>query len=300
MAIRLEGQGSELIALTYAGSDGRFAFRDVTLRTDALYYIVADVEGFEPYRDRLDRQIDLRFGGHLTVILERPTTTVTRESGGPYVVDARYLLADVPKEAVREYEQAVEESEKGHTERSIEHLQKALERAPDYAEAHNHLGRQYLTLERMEEARAEFERARELNPPWVIPTMNLGTLFYLQGEAYEMDGEPGQALQFFTRAVDVLEEAVRIDPLSPMAHHLLGTALYKTSDYSEAESMQNRALALNPDLGEAQISLVNIYSRQRRYAEALETVNAYLKRHPKGPEAASLQRVREQLETALR
>ena len=46
-----------------------------------------------------------------------------------YVVDLRTLAANIPEEAIEEYEKAIEESADGNSERSIEHLSRALELA---------------------------------------------------------------------------------------------------------------------------------------------------------------------------
>jgi tetratricopeptide (TPR) repeat protein len=300
MEVRLEGQASQRIAFAYTDGSGRFAFRNVPLQADGVYFLVAEIDGFRPYRERLDRQFDLRFGGHVTIILDPETPSppgdASRES---LVVDVRQLSAVIPSEAVDEYEKATSESAKGNVEKSLEHLLRALERAPDYAEAHNHLGRQYLALGRTDEAKTAFEQARNLNPPWVIPVVNLGTLYYQEGEARAAEGNAEEAAHMFAQAVETLESAIRVDPLSPTAHYLLGASLAKTADLERAETMLDRALDLNPGLEDALLPLINVYSRQGRYREAADAIDRYLEREPDGPQAESLHRVRSQLESIL-
>ena len=300
--IRLEGQGSERIGFAYTDGSGRFAFRNVQLQSGSVYYVVVEAEGFQPYRERLDRHIDLRFGGRVMIVLNPVAPQpVPGDPGGSsaYVVDLRTLAANIPEEAVEEYEKAIEESADGNSERSIEHLSRALELAPDYAEAHNSLGAQYSLAARYDEARAEFEKARELNPPWVVPVINLGTLYYQEGEVRDIEGRTEEARDLYRQAVETLEGAITMDRISPTAHYFLGVALYKTSEYPRAESMLNRAIELNGDLDEAFLALINVFSRQGRYQEALEVVTTYLERNPDDPRTPSLENVREQLASIL-
>ncbi len=300
--VRLEGQGSERIGFAYTDGSGRFAFRNVQLDFGRVYYVVVEADGFQPYRERLDRHIDLRFGGRVMIVLNpAPPPTVRGDPGGSsaYVVDLRTLAANIPDEAIEEYEKAIEESADGNSERSIEHLVRALELAPDYAEAHNSLGAQYSLAARYDEARTAFERARELNPPWVVPVVNLGTLYYQEGEARDIEGRTEEARDLFGQAVETLEAAVAIDPISPTAHYFLGVALYKTSEYPRAESMLNRAIELDGDLDDAFLALINVFNRQGRYQEALEAVTTYLERNPDDPQTPSLENVREQLASIL-
>ena len=302
MEVRLEGQSFQRIGFAYADDVGFFSFRNVRLDAGQVYYVVAEVEGFEPYRERLDRHMDLRFGGRITIVLNPVALPAGR--GDPVgtsanVVDLRTLVADIPEEAVEEYEKALEESEDGNSERSIEHLSRAIELAPDYSEAHNSLGVEYLNAARYDEARAEFEKARELNPPWVVPIVNIGTLYLQQGEAREIEGRTEEAQDMYRQAVETLEAAVTVDPISPMAYHFLGVALYETAEYPRAETMLNRAIQLNGNVDEAYLALINVFNRQGRYQEMLDAVTTYLERNPDGPQTQLLENVREQLARIL-
>jgi len=299
MELRIEGQSSERIADAYTDGIGRFEFRDVAINVDDAYYIVVEAEGFQPFHERLDRLINLRYARRLTILLQPVPPAPPgppRDRQDNYLVDLRQLEIDIPNEAVEEYEDAVRESEYGNVDRSIELLLKAIDLAPDYAEARNHLGRLYLESDRIEEARVEFEEARDLNPVWVIPVVNLGTLEYQQGEKQDAAGEAIAARGHYVAAVELLESAVRVDPFSPLAHYMLGVALYKTADYPRAEEMLRRGLDMNADLDNARLSLINVYNRMGRFPEAIEVLDAYLERQPDGPLTASLLRVRQQLQ----
>ncbi len=296
MEVRLEGQAFQRIGFAYTDGAGRFSFRNIQLQADQIHYVVVEAEGFEPYRERIDRLVDLQFGGHITVVLEPLREVRSNDPANSLFGAVDVTQLNIPEDAVDEYQRAVEDAEKGDTDKSIERLLKALEIAPEYTEAHNKLGSQYNELGRFDDARAAFEKAREANPPWAIPVINLGMLLYQRGEASEAeDGNREAALPLYVQAVDILEEAILMDRLSPTAHFGLGVALYKTSDYPRAESMLNLALELSPDMDEAPLSLVNVYSRQRRYVEALDAANRFIERNPDDPRSEALERVRVQL-----
>ena len=240
--------------------------------------------------------MDLRFGGHIRVVLKPLREVRSNDPANSLVGVVAVSQLNIPEDAVDEYQRAVEDAEKGDTDKSIERLLKALEIAPEYAEAHNKLGSQYIEVGRFDDARASFEKAREANPPWAIPVIDLGMLLHQQGEASEAgDGNREAALPLYVQAVDILEDAIQMDRLSPTAHFGLGVALYKTSGYPRAESMLNGALELGPDMDEALLSLVNVYSRQRRNVEALDAANRFIERNPDDPRSEALERVRVQL-----
>jgi tetratricopeptide repeat protein len=64
-------------------------------------------------------------------------------------------------------------AQKGAHAESIRYLRKALAIFPDYMEAHNDLGVQYMQRRAYEQAAAEFQRAVELDPAAAKPFANL-------------------------------------------------------------------------------------------------------------------------------
>lgn len=101
------------------------------------------------------------------------------------------------------------------------------------------------------------------------------------------------------RAVSVLEDAVRLDPLAAEANYYLGSALYRTGDLERSELFLRDALDLDPGIHDARLALLNVYTRQQRYPEALEQVRAYLRLVPGSPRKPALEAIRLQLEVAV-
>jgi predicted O-linked N-acetylglucosamine transferase (SPINDLY family) len=75
--------------------------------------------------------------------------------------------------------------ELGRPEPAYNHLTRALELYPDYAETHNNLGNLCVLLFKMEKAIAHFKRAIELKPNYATAYSNLGRAYRLCGEVDE-------------------------------------------------------------------------------------------------------------------
>jgi len=298
--VRFETEGGQRLGYAYTRGAGEFTYSDNTgqVGREQNVYVVVEVEGFKPYRERLNT-----FGGfigQITIFLERPNVAArTAKSGGPPIVDIRQLRAKIPGKAVDEYEKALKDSSKGEYSKGIERLERAVKLAPDFYEAQNSLGVQYSRLQRYQDAETAFARAKDLNPNAADPLINLGVLYYQRGEIQTDAGHKDEAAQAFQKSAGFLQDAIRRNPLSPAAHQYLGAALYKTAAYEPAESMLHRALELDGELHEARIMLINVFTKQNRWNDALEQANTYLAKNPDSPQRADIQRIKQQIEKAL-
>jgi tetratricopeptide (TPR) repeat protein len=300
IGVRIETSGGTLNDFTYSEPSGRFEFRDLSFDPAELYYIVVEAEGFETYRERLDYHIGPRRAGRLTVLLEPEGTAGVAAGTSSPLVDLSQLAAVIPDEARDDYERALDDIDSGDNESAIEHLERAVEAAPDFYDALIALGAEYLDTERYRDADAVLTRTGTLSPAAAAPLLQLGTLRYKEGEADFQAGRTVASTEKFVSAVDLLEEGIRRDPFSSRAHHNLGAALYRLQEYAAAEASLNRALELSPDLDDARLVLINVYTRQHRYDDALAQLNAYLDENPDAPQREALERVREQIRTARR
>jgi tetratricopeptide (TPR) repeat protein len=96
------------------------------------------------------------------------------------------------------------------------HLTEALRGKPDFPEAHNALGIDYLAQGKLDQATAEFFEAVRLKPDYASAHNNLGTALGNQGQ--------------LDRAISEYSEAVRLDPGLAEAHTNLGILLAKQRD----------------------------------------------------------------------
>jgi Flp pilus assembly protein TadD len=297
--VRFELDGGQPIGFAYADAVGEFNFQRTGINVDQTIYVVVNVEGFEPYRERIFGGFGRSgFEGSLNIFLERAATTSTNRGGSP-VVDLKQLRAKIPGKAVDEYEKAIKESAKGNRAKAVEGLQKAIKLAPDFYEAQHTLGVQYLALQKFDAAETALLRARELSPKAAEPFTNLGSLYYQRAESHVDGGRAEEAAASFQKAAELLEESIRLNPLSPSAHSSLGAALYKTGSYERAETILNKALDLDQNEHNARLMLINVYTKGGRFQDALDQANLYLEKNPKAPQRASLEAIKQQIEKVL-
>ncbi len=297
--VRFETDGGQPVGFAFTDSNGEFTFQRLGFSGDQTLFVIVNLEGFKPYRERIGGVFGMSsFAGLINIFLDREAKA-GREAAGATVVDLKQLRAKIPGKAVDEYEKAVGEASKGNASKAAERLERAIRLAPDFYEAQATLGVQYLRLQKYQDAEAALIRARDLSPKAAEPLLNLGTLYYQQGENQSDAGHPQEAAGTFQKAAGVLEESVRRNPLSAAANSYLGAALYKTAAYDRAETVLNRALELEDGLQNARLVLINVYSKQQRYKEALDQINAFILKNPKSPQRPALEGIKQQIEKVL-
>ena len=226
------------------------------------YTIRVRLEGFE----NVNYPVDVPGTPYVFIFLNGRSARGPAVLGGNRVVDIRQLTANIPKQALKEYEKAVQELKDHNTERAIERLKKSIKLAPDFYNAHLGLAQEYRKTGRLVAAEKELTRAFELNPREVTPLIQLGEI-YLENNN-------------FRGAADVLSQAIRIEPGSAIANYALGRARYKLSQYAEAEQAFTRAASLDQDFEAAELMLVHAYVRQGKARAALGHIDALLHKSP--------------------
>ena len=131
---------------------------------------------------------------------------------------------------------------------------KAVEIAPDDADAHFNLGNTLKELGRLEEAKASYTHVITLEPDYVQAHYNLGnTLKQL--------GRLEQAKASYTQAITLKPDYVQ-------AHSNLGITLKELGRLDEAEVSSRQAIALKPDYAEAHSNLGSTLQELGRLDEA--------------------------------
>jgi tetratricopeptide (TPR) repeat protein len=312
--IVLEAQDSSVVARAYTTGSAEFMFRDILLNLQQNYYLFVKEFGYKELRfglnmndfvaDSAVRSI-FHFAGTVMLNLESLPRGKINGKAGPKVVDARQLKAEISEEARRQYNLGLEGIATGDSKAALGHLEKSVELAPEFYDALNRLGTEYLRVGQHREAEAILERARGINPNDPLPLTNLGILHLQEGEklapaaAGDGDARLGPGETSFRKALEMFEKALRLNPLAPRANFYLGNALYKLGDYESAESRLLHTLDLDGRMYEARLVLLNIYTRQKRYEGALKQISEYLTANPDSPEKARLERLKAQIENTL-
>src|SRR2546425_6872981 len=257
--VLLDHSGSKKDQRTFTDLRGNFEFPNVP---KGSYNIRVRLEGFE----NVNYPVDIPGTPYVFIFLNGSPARGPAALGGNHVVDIRQLTANIPKQALKEYEKAVREIKEHNTQRAIERLEKAIRLAPDFYNAHLGLGQEYRKTDQLDAAEQELTRAFELNPREVTPLIQLGEI-YLEKNNFE-------------RAAEVLSQAIRIAPGSAIAHYALGRARYRLSEYAEAEQAFTHAALLDKNFEAAELMLLHVYVRQGRLRAALSRIDALLQKNP--------------------
>ncbi|HMB30079.1 MAG TPA: tetratricopeptide repeat protein [Blastocatellia bacterium] len=249
----------------YTNKNAEFRFTNLN---EGEYYVqaVADEKIYEPSTQKIRLARSQIY--QLTITL-RKKEEIERRKTGPQVVSASEFEQPAPPLARKEYDQAVRLASKGNMRQAVERFQRAIAIYPDYLDARNDLGAQYLKLKRFDEADEQFRIVLEKNPKYFDSRFNLG-LVMIERKNY-------------VAAIEQLNQAVAIDDAQPSPRLWLGVALLETGDLPGAERELSRALITGgANFVAAHYYLAHIFMRRGDSAEASRALRAYLKGSPKG------------------
>ena len=153
------------------------------------------------------------------------------------------------------YQLGERELGQGQPELAARHLEQAAKRKAS-APTLTKLGNAYRRLERIEEAKAAYERSMQVDPGYVGAIIQLGSV-------YEEEGQTDRALALY-------QQAIQVDPKSDWAYSLLGNLFRKLDQLDAAESAYQAALRLNPKRAAAHAGLGYAYLAQGRLNLGLE------------------------------
>jgi Tfp pilus assembly protein PilF len=291
--VRLESLG-RIMDTVFTDGNGNFVFDNV--RPGNVFYVVIDERGFRPVRERAELgTLTITSGGlPILVFLESEGTeddSTDNASNDSGAVDLRQLTSDIPREAIEAFQKAAEESQKDNNERAAQHLEEAVEIAPDFYEAQNALGVEYQKLGRLDDAISRFQIAMELNPNAVEPALSLGVHYLQDSDLQIASSKPEEGQESLEKAFGYLETAVERDTTSASAQYYFGTVLYKTGANEEALIRLDRALALDQRLHAIHLMLFNVYLAERDYLAALNELETYLLEYPESPQREAVERI---------
>ena len=202
---------------TFTDLSGRFTFPglksgtyQLTAEGDGMTFettaVTADIPAFGGSGQSFTQDVQLR------PIIHKPNT-------GPGVVNA--FTQNVPAAAKQAFEAGLKSAEEGKAPAAIENMRKAIQIFPEYFDAHLQLGNVFLKTDQLQEAIAELDKAREINPNDERTYQSFGLLLMKQRN--------------YGVAVAVFAEAARLNPENPMNAVMRATALIHQAAGSENE-----------------------------------------------------------------
>jgi tetratricopeptide (TPR) repeat protein len=188
-------------------------------------------------------------------------------------VSARELT--IPEKAKREYAEAGRKVTARDFEGAIAHLRRAVEIAPRYAAAWNHLGTIAYQKQRYTDAEGFFRKGIEADPEAYEPIVNLGGVLLNLNNVDE-------AWQFNV-------EAVLRRPNDALAHSQLGMTYLAMQKLDLAEKHLLEARKLDAaHFSHPQLHLTEVYIRKNDPERAADQLEDFLAHHPDYPTAAKM------------
>jgi tetratricopeptide (TPR) repeat protein len=262
--VSLEDENSQPIQTVFTDSSGRFKFPGLRAGN---YRLRAETAGL-PYEEN-SQPVELQSLSNNDV--SRSTTeipqlfdiTLKRKKSAPGSTPGTVFAQVIPSPAREEYNRGASSIRKD-PESGIVALKKAIEIFPDYFDALELLGTEYVKTGQYENGTALLLRAVEINNKAYASMYGLGVAFL--------------KLNRFDESVEWLQKAAAGDPGNANVFMMLGVAYGNRGALSESETALKKAYQLGgAQAAESHWYLAGIYNKQQRYGEAWRQLEIYLK-----------------------
>ena len=268
-SVSLHGATAPFESATLSDERGRFRFRKVA---PGAYTLAV----FQPAFGEARQTVEV--GPGVADSPGRVKVTLRLESGKFESDDARRRGATVstrelsiPARARREYREAQRCLSGRDVAGAVAHLRRAIEIAPRFAAAWNHLGTIAYQGRNYKEAEDNFRHGLAADPEAFEPLVNLGGVLLNLGRVDE-------ALQYN------LHGALR-RPNDALVNAQLGMSYFLSGNLDLAAQYLTLARQIDPaHFSHPQLLLSEIHLRRNERAAAIEELEDFFKRHPDAPE----------------
>lgn len=204
-----------------------------------------------------------------------------RVKAGPFAIVTGVIFAqEVPREAERLYQDGISHLAEKRETQGLMNLKKSIEAFPSYYLALDRLGAEYAIRgssdpSYMEAALILLTKASEINPKGFSSAFGLGWVQYQMGLTKD--------------AIENLRRATTLYGKSADAYLWLGKALKRASTLDQAEAAFKRANELaKGKSAEVHWQTASLYKEQKRYREAADELELFLKNEPKATDAEKI------------
>jgi tetratricopeptide (TPR) repeat protein len=256
-------------------SSGHYQFRN--LRAGS-YYLRVEPTGL-PYEE-YSKQIDLYSMTRRSSTYEEPTledvvlkqkrSRNAKNAGTPPGV---VFVQVIPPAAREEFDRGASSIKDHNSLSGIEALKKAIEIFPDYFDALELLGTQYVKLGLIQSGRSRerFARAAPILTRALAINSKAAVSMYFLGLAY-------LKLDQFNDSIAWLQNASAQNGRNPNVYLWLGLAYGNSGSLDQAELALKKAYELGgAQVADAHLYLAGIYNKRERYGDASRQLELYLK-----------------------
>ena len=157
------------------------------------------------------------------------------------------------EEAMSLFAKGVKELNAGELDTALETFEQVTTLAPDFADAHYHLGLAYYQKAEFQSAIEAFTRTLELLPRDIDALIKLGLASHKAGDIDIADTRTKRA--FYEQAVKAYQTALEIRPHNIEALNNLGLAYQELGRFDEAIGVYEEGLTLSPEQPQLHVNL---------------------------------------------
>jgi Flp pilus assembly protein TadD len=253
-------------------NNGRFRFFNVG---NGEYVIVVEFESTEVTRIPIRLSYPQRTDVRQDISLEWKANS-TPSRGAKSMTIAALPLYDRPAENQQIFQKAEHEVSKKNYGEAVLLFNQMVDRDAKDFEAWTELGSAYFNLGKLKDAEKACLRAIDEKPTFILPFLNLAKV--------------RMANKNYDGAIEVLDDAIKIQPTSALANYLLGEAYLQIKKGSKAVGYLHEALKLDPGgMAEAHLRLAALYNGAGMKDKAAEEYEQFLKKKPDYQERKKLE-----------
>ena len=173
----------------------------------------------------------------------------------------------IPDNAIKEYRKALDQLEKRDVPAAVEHLKKAVELAPQFADAWNNLGTIAYQSKEYGQAEVYFREALKQEADFYLPLVNLGGALLSQSKIDE--------------SLPINLRAVETQPDDALAQSQLGQSYFFLGQLDSAQRHLKQAKALDPrHFSYPQLVLAQLYELRQDFPSLIGELEEFLQYHP--------------------
>ena len=294
LRVELLDEVDSIIATTRSDSSGRYSFQGLSQGTFQVR-VLPDGTNFIGQTARVqisNFSHSTSSGGRVTTGAQFEQMDFTLKSRDEAKASSRPMTTgttfaqNVPESARLAYERALQNlDKKNDADQGIAELEEAVGLFPTYYLALERLGAEYVKRQKYEPAVTTLSRAIEVNP-------NGSSSFYVLGVARYYLKQIPEAIESFRRSMSLSPSS----PNSPFLHMYMGMALLKSGKTVEAEAQFKQAHEKGGNLvADVHMHLAQMYSNEKRYKEAADELEIFLKEAPEARDAERIKEIIKQL-----
>lgn len=276
--VRLESFSGGSVGEMRTDRSGKFYFPSLV---PGQYTVVIRAFGFR----EIQRPVDLQTVTTDYVFVQLSPDSSANTATPRTLPPAGSVDANVPVEALKEFEKGREAVQNKRISEGLPHLQSAITIYPKYLAAHILLGVAFMDDGKWDQAAESLRRAIAINPKATTAVFALGDVYRHQKK--------------YAEAEKILNEGLMLDDKSAMGHFTLGRVYWERNDYVKAGPQVGRALQLRPDYADAHLLAGNILLRARHAEEALTEFQEYLRLAPTGEFAEQARQISQKIRDAM-